>query len=165
MRWSRETPFSWKIFWVFGRNFGVKLPGLNYFAKKGIQIEYYIPNRLLHLVINYLSDANPFLSFSIKHLSPIHSTVNIDADVGEIDIKAIVALDENQKPILKSLDVDELKNTKIHISGLNIFTPLANLVADIFVKDFNSKARELLDGLLKDVLGKEIANIKGLPIG
>ena len=105
------------------------------------------------------------MSFSIKNLSPIHSTVNIDADVGEIDIKAIVALDENQKPILKSLDVDELKNTKIHISGLKILTPLANLVADIFVKNFNSKAREQLNGLLKDVLGKEIANIKGLPIG
>ncbi|XP_054157977.1 mite allergen Lep d 7-like [Oppia nitens] len=99
----------------------------------------------------------------IKGLKPIHSTINLDADIGNIDVKITVGMNEKGKLQLKEFQVDELKHVKFHVKGLKILDPLVNVMADAFVAIFNPQARQILGNILKNIIGKEIENLKFPP--
>ncbi|CAG2171698.1 unnamed protein product, partial [Oppiella nova] len=108
-----------------------------------------------------LGDSNVNVHFhGVMKLNIFHATVNFDASVGNLDIKATAGLDDKGKLMLNEFNVDELKNVKIHISGLSILTPLVNAIANGFVTIFNPQARSLIGNALKGIIEKEIQNIK-----
>ncbi|CAG2104697.1 unnamed protein product [Medioppia subpectinata] len=108
-----------------------------------------------------VGDANVAAHFhGVMKLNIFHATVNLDVSIGNLDVKLGVGLDDKQKMHLNDFNIDELKNVKIHVSGLKIFTPLVNALANAFVNVFNPQTRQILGNLLKGIIEKEIQNIK-----
>ena len=91
----------------------------------------------------------------------LHTSATLESQVGDIDVKATVALGSDGKPTLSSFEIDELRHVKIDVhTPLKILDHLVDALAEGFITVFNPMARDLISKVAKDLLEKELKNAK-----
>jgi len=91
----------------------------------------------------------------------LHVKATLDSDIGNIDVKVNIGVGADGKPAITSFEVDKLQHVKIDIHGpIAPLDGILDLLLDGFVEVFNPLAEKLLGQVLKDVVGKELANFK-----
>ena len=94
----------------------------------------------------------------------LHTHVTLESLIGDIDVKATIGV-ENGKPAITEFQIDELKHVKIDIhTPIKILDHFIDFLGEEFIKIFNPTAENLISKILKDVVGKELANFK-MPVG
>jgi len=108
-----------------------------------------------------LGDNNIHAHFNVRlDFMDLTTHLDLDADIANIDLKTTIGVDAAGKPMISSLDIDELKHVRIQVHGpVAPLDGVLDLLADAFIEVFNPLARTELSKVLKDIIGKEIANL------
>jgi len=85
----------------------------------------------------------------------------LDTDIGNIDVKVNIGVGADGKPAITAFEIDKLQHVKIDVHGpIAPLDGVLDLLLDGFVEVFNPQVEKLLGGILKDFVGKELANFK-----
>lgn len=92
----------------------------------------------------------------------IHPDLKLEADIGHLTVTFSVAIGSDGKPALKEFHIDELAHTKVHIHGaIALLDPVIDVIAQAFIRMFNSLARDAITQVVKPVLEDELKKLMG----
>jgi len=109
-----------------------------------------------------VGDENIKLNYNahIDFLDIIHPNLQIEADIGNIDINATIMLDTDGKPVIQQFEIDELKHTRVLVHGLGILDPLVDIIADVVIEVANPQIRKALSHVVETMIGGLLSDFK-----
>jgi len=107
-----------------------------------------------------VGDQNIHLKYDahVDLLSILHPNLVIQVDIGNIDINMTLALNSDGKLDINQFDIDELKHTRVHVTGLGILDPLVDLLADVVIEVANAQVRKAVSHLVEGLIGPLLSN-------
>lgn len=97
---------------------------------------------------------------TIKLGKLIHPNLRLEVEIGHLDVIFAVAVGSDGKFSLKEFSIDELQNVHVKVHGLSILDPVIDIVAESFIKFFNTQAMKLISDEIRPMIEAEIKNLK-----
>jgi len=109
-----------------------------------------------------IGDQNIHLAYNKVHVELlgglIHPDLGIKADIGNIDLNMTLALNSAGKLDITQFEMDELKNVKVHVTGLGVADALVDVIADAAIVIANKQVRDAAGHLVQGLIAPLLTN-------